>query len=163
MSTTALHYLGEDALRRTYEGLAGRIRPGGVLVNGDHLEPDSPKVHELAVDIGRRRAERQQALTHEDWESVVVGRPGGPRADPLLAARDRRTHPRCEGNDLTLTDHLALLREGRVRARRNGLAVRQEPCGGRGPLNRRATPDRGRSPLEPAPRPGGKRGILRGV
>nr|WSW47102.1 class I SAM-dependent methyltransferase [Streptomyces sp. NBC_01001] len=111
VSTTALHYLGEDTLRRTYEELAECIRPGGVLVNGDHLEPDSPKVHELAVDIGRRRAERQQALAHEDWESWWSGVRADPELTPLLATRDRRAHPRCEGNDLTLTNHLALLRE----------------------------------------------------
>ncbi|MEU8778939.1 class I SAM-dependent methyltransferase [Streptomyces sp. NPDC048606] len=111
VSTTALHYLGEAALRRTYGELAQRIRPGGVLVNGDHLEPDSPKVHELAVDIGRRRAERRQALAHEDWESWWSGVRADPALDPLLAARGRHSHPRCEGNDLTLTAHLALLRE----------------------------------------------------
>ncbi|UQX04219.1 class I SAM-dependent methyltransferase [Streptomyces sp. RerS4] len=111
VSTTALHYLGEEALRRTYRELAARIRPGGVLVNGDHLEPDSPKVHELAVDIGRRRAERRRSHTHEDWESWWSGVRADPELTPLLAARDRHTHPPCEGNDLTLTDHLCLLRE----------------------------------------------------
>ncbi|MFK0232827.1 class I SAM-dependent methyltransferase [Streptomyces vinaceus] len=111
VSTTALHYLGEATLRRTYRELAERIRPGGVLVNGDHLGPDSPKVHELAVDIGRRRAERQQALAHEDWDAWWSGVRADPELSPLLAARDRRTHPHCEGNELTLTDHLALLRE----------------------------------------------------
>ncbi|MFJ3923316.1 class I SAM-dependent methyltransferase [Streptomyces sp. NPDC090022] len=111
VSTTALHYLGADALRRTYQELAQRIRPGGVLVNGDHLEPDSPKVHELAVDIGRRRAERQRALAYEDWESWWTGVRADPELTPLLAAGDRGAHPRCEGNDLTLTDHLTLLRE----------------------------------------------------
>ncbi|MCX4545750.1 class I SAM-dependent methyltransferase [Streptomyces sp. NBC_01565] len=111
VSTTALHYLGEATLCRTYKELAECIRPGGVLVNGDHLEPDSPKVHELAVDIGRRRAERQQALAHEDWESWWSAVRADPELTPLLADRDRRAHPRCEGNDLTLTDHLVLLRE----------------------------------------------------
>lgn len=69
MSTTALHYLGTDTLRRVYRELAGLLRPGGILINGDHISPDSTKVSELALDIGRRRAARSAASLTEDWES----------------------------------------------------------------------------------------------
>ncbi|MER6995222.1 class I SAM-dependent methyltransferase [Streptomyces sp. NPDC000410] len=111
VSTTALHYLGEHTLRRVYRELAGRLRPGGVLVNGDHIGPDAAGIRELAVDIGRRHAERQLAFTHEDWESWWSGAAADPELAPLLSRRGQDRHPHCEGNDLTLSGHVALLRE----------------------------------------------------
>ncbi|QES51351.1 methyltransferase [Streptomyces venezuelae] len=111
VSTTALHYLGEDTLKQVYADLAGRLRPGGVLVNGDHISPDSAKVRELALDIGRRQAERCLALIHEDWQSWWSGAAADPELAPFLARRGERRHPPCEGNDLPLSGHVGLLRE----------------------------------------------------
>jgi SAM-dependent methyltransferase len=111
VSTTALHYLGENTLRSTCRELAAHLRPGGVLVNGDHLRPHSPTLGELATGIGQRRAERQRAFAHEDWASWWSGVAADPDLAHLLATRDGRPHPPCEGNDLTLAEHLALLHE----------------------------------------------------
>src|SRR5215469_11890191 len=36
-SSTALHWLGADAVRRLYDDLAGLIRPGGVFLDADHV------------------------------------------------------------------------------------------------------------------------------
>ncbi|MDN3295720.1 class I SAM-dependent methyltransferase [Streptomyces ficellus] len=111
VSTTALHYLDRRTLRRVYRELAGRLRPGGVLVNGDHISPDSARVSALADDIGRRHAERNLTLSHDDWHSWWSGATSDPELSRLLAQRDRQGHPRCEGNDLTVGGHVALLRE----------------------------------------------------
>lgn len=111
VSTTALHYLGEDTLRRVYRELAARLRPGGVLINGDHRCPDEAKVSEIVLDIGRRRAERQLAFTHDDWESWWSGVAADPDLAAVLAARRSHRHPPCEGNDLTPSGHTALLCE----------------------------------------------------
>ncbi|WP_372482378.1 class I SAM-dependent methyltransferase [Streptomyces bambusae] len=110
VSTTALHYLGKDTLRAVYTELAGRLRPGGILVNGDHISPDSTRVSELAGDIGRRYAERNAELAAEDWESWWSGAAADPELGPLLAARGAGRRPPCEGNDLTLSGHVELLR-----------------------------------------------------
>lgn len=111
VSATALHYLDRPTLCRVYRELAGRLRPGGVLVNGDHISPDSPKVSQLAVDIGRRHAERHLTFTHDDWESWWSGAASDPELARFLGRRGSHRHPRCEGNDLTISSHLDLLRE----------------------------------------------------
>ncbi|MEV6397008.1 class I SAM-dependent methyltransferase [Streptomyces sp. NPDC051907] len=111
VSTTALHYLGEAALGRVYGDLARQMRPGGVLVNGDHIALDAARVSALSVEIGRRHAERELAFTHEDWESWWSGAAADPELAPLLARRGSHRHPPCEGNAPTLSGHVALLRE----------------------------------------------------
>ncbi|MEJ8640957.1 class I SAM-dependent methyltransferase [Streptomyces sp. MS1.HAVA.3] len=111
VSTTALHYLGTETLRRVYRELADRLRPGGILINGDHISPDSTRVCELAVDIGRRHAERNATSSREDWDSWWTSAAADPELAPLLAGRAAEGRPRCEGNDLTLSGHVALLRE----------------------------------------------------
>ncbi|MFD8553602.1 class I SAM-dependent methyltransferase, partial [Streptomyces fradiae] len=44
VSATALHYLPEPALLSVYEQVRESLRPGGVLVNGDHLFQEDPAV-----------------------------------------------------------------------------------------------------------------------
>ncbi|MEY9989302.1 SAM-dependent methyltransferase [Streptomyces sp. V4I8] len=90
VSTTALHYLGPDALRRTYRQLAGLLRPGGVLVNGDHFPHDDTVLAGLAACVGRRHAERGQALAHEDWAAWWAAVAEDPELTDLLAERRRR-------------------------------------------------------------------------
>ncbi|MDX3733022.1 class I SAM-dependent methyltransferase [Streptomyces caniscabiei] len=111
VSTTALHYLGTETLRRVYRELAGLLRPGGILINGDHISPDSTKVSELAVDIGRRRSERTAVPHIEDWDSWWAGAAADPELARLLAHRADTGRPHCEGNDLTLSGHVTLLRD----------------------------------------------------
>ncbi|MEV8530525.1 class I SAM-dependent methyltransferase [Streptomyces sp. NPDC051211] len=110
VSATALHYLDEPTLRRTYRELAERLRPGGVLVNGDHISPDAPGVSELALQLGQRRIE--SCLDNsEDWESWWSEAATDPELARLAARHERGQHPHCEGNDLTLSGHVSLLRE----------------------------------------------------
>lgn len=71
VSTTALHYLGPDALHRTYRQLAALLRPGGVLVNGDHFPHDDTALAGLAGCVGHRHAERGTL-----WRTRT-GTPGG--------------------------------------------------------------------------------------
>ncbi|GAB2879010.1 class I SAM-dependent methyltransferase [Streptomyces deserti] len=116
VSTTALHYLAQDDLRRTYRQLAALLRPGGVLVNGDHLPPEgSPRAAGIVTHVARRRAERQQAFTHEDWDSWWAAVADDPELADLLAER-RRRQPRDgtragTGPGLPLSTHLRLLRQ----------------------------------------------------
>ncbi|MFF0627045.1 class I SAM-dependent methyltransferase [Streptomyces sp. NPDC004296] len=117
VSTTALHYLPEPVLRRTYAQLAALLRPGGALVNGDHLPQSGAVAGALAAHVGRRRAARLQDGAHEDWESwwaAVVAEPE--LAEPLAERRRRLSVPAaggggCADNGLSVSDHTALLRE----------------------------------------------------
>ncbi|MEU6863221.1 class I SAM-dependent methyltransferase [Streptomyces sp. NPDC046876] len=111
VSTTALHYLSEDALRRVYRDLAERLCPGGVLVNGDHIAPDSAGIRALAADIGRRHCERNLAFTHEDWASWWSGAAEDPELAALLPRADSPGHPPCSSADLPVAAHTALLHE----------------------------------------------------
>ncbi|MBC2904771.1 class I SAM-dependent methyltransferase [Streptomyces cupreus] len=116
VSTTGLHYLTPDVLRHTYEQLAALLRPGGVLVNGDHLAPEgSPEAAGLVAHIGRRQAERQQVFAHEDWDSWWAAVADEPELTDLLAER-RRRQPRNgtktgTGPGLPLSAHVRLLRQ----------------------------------------------------
>ncbi|MBV7697553.1 trans-aconitate 2-methyltransferase [Streptomyces sp. TRM70350] len=114
VSTTALHYLAPPALRRTYRQLAALLRPGGVLVNGDHLPPEGgPEAAGIVAHVGRRRAERQQAFAHEDWESWWTAVAGEPELADLLAER-RHKQPgngTGRGSGLPLSAHVRLLRQ----------------------------------------------------
>ncbi|WP_225095492.1 trans-aconitate 2-methyltransferase [Streptomyces sp. CoH27] len=112
VSTTALHYLAPDTLYRVYRELAGLLRPGGVLVNGDHFPPDDAVLAELAGCVGRRRAERQRAFAQEDWASWWTAAAADPELADLVAERDRRQP--ATGTDsaarLSLSGHIRLLR-----------------------------------------------------
>ena len=117
VSTTALHYLNPDALRRTYGQLASLLRPGGILVNGDHLPPDDTELAEIAGHIGRRRAERRRAFAHEDWSSWWAAIAEDPELTDLFTEHQTRRSPTGTDNAprLSLPTHLRLLRQAGFR------------------------------------------------
>jgi SAM-dependent methyltransferase len=119
VSTTALHYLSEPALLHTYRRLAALLRPGGALVNGDHFPQQGQPLSELTAYVGRRRAERSYAHTHEDWEPWWAEAAQDPELADLFAQRERRrAAARSSGSgddDLTAARHAELLREAGFR------------------------------------------------
>jgi SAM-dependent methyltransferase len=86
VSTTALHWLSVEELRGMYAELATVLRPGGLLLNGDHLAVDqaeSPVLARLGHALIEREERRRFPAGHEEswtgwWEAVA--------ADPALAA-----------------------------------------------------------------------------
>jgi SAM-dependent methyltransferase len=84
VSTTALHYLDRDTLLGTYRQLAALLRPGGVLVNGDHLPQGEAGPAEIAAHVGRCRADRQRVFAHEDWGSWWAAVGDDPELTDLL-------------------------------------------------------------------------------
>ncbi|MEU3186674.1 class I SAM-dependent methyltransferase [Streptomyces sp. NPDC006923] len=109
VSTTALHYFPDRLLQTVYAQLARILRPGGVLVNADHLLQEAA---ELAAHVGHKRAGRQQAFAHEDWESWWAAAEQDPNLTALFHER-RRRHNRQDGNrnnGLTLARHSEMLR-----------------------------------------------------
>ncbi|MEU2736108.1 class I SAM-dependent methyltransferase [Streptomyces sp. NPDC007095] len=115
VSTTALHYLAEPTLVRTYRRLAALLRPDGAFVNGDHFPQGGPHCSHLTAHVGRRRAERLRAFEHEDWETWWKAAAQDPELADLFAERGQRqsAHGNEGGNDngLTLARHIELLRQ----------------------------------------------------
>ncbi|MEW2134692.1 class I SAM-dependent methyltransferase [Streptomyces sp. NPDC005435] len=97
VSTTALHYLAEPALLDTYRALAAMLRPGGVLVNGDHFPPSDGACRSVTAHVGRRHAERTDAHTPEDWQSWWAAAAQDPELADLFDERLRRVSA-CGGN-----------------------------------------------------------------
>ena len=107
VSTTALHWLGEDELAALYAELATVLRPGGVLVNGDHLADDAPTLARLGdalLDAERQRQypgwakdardakdPSEQPENWTDWWSAVLADPN--LAGPVAQRADRQRLP----------------------------------------------------------------------
>lgn len=110
VSTTALHYLPEHLLHSTYAELTTLLRPGGVLVNADHLAQEGSGFAEITEFVGTRRAERRRAFDHEDWEAWWAAVENEPELTALCAERRKRktTHSGCA---ITLGRHVELLAE----------------------------------------------------
>ena len=107
VSTTALHWLGEDELAVLYAELATVLRPGGVLVNGDYLADDAPTLARLGdalLDAERQRQYPGRANEADeadeandrpenwtDWWSAVLADPN--LAGPVAQRADRQRLP----------------------------------------------------------------------
>lgn len=114
VSTTALHWLREPELRAVYLEVAGILRPGGLLLDGDHLAADETSVPALA---GLERAlvverERRSVASREswrDWWDAVAGAPAF--ADAVAERRRRGVESGHHGSRSVLLDaHVAALR-----------------------------------------------------
>jgi SAM-dependent methyltransferase len=115
-SSTALHWLGADAIRRLYGDLARLIRPGGVFLDADHVGPgrDDGRLGAVArrmteLELDRRAADSRAGESWDEWWQAV-------RAEPALAdaltVRDGLGHARQHGrHELGDDDHRRLLRE----------------------------------------------------
>jgi SAM-dependent methyltransferase len=85
VSTTALHWLPHSALTALYAELSGLLRPGGVLLNGDHLREDdaAPRLQRLQRALlereERRRLPGGHAESWTDWWAAAA-------TEPALAA-----------------------------------------------------------------------------
>ncbi|MDH6574466.1 class I SAM-dependent methyltransferase [Kitasatospora sp. MAP5-34] len=116
VSTTALHYPEPDNLREIYRELAAVLRPGGVLVNGDHLLPEDPALAALTTAVGRHRSLRQEVDEAEDWAAWWAAAGQVPEFADLLAVRARQPAPaNGDGNGLSAAQHEQLLREAGFR------------------------------------------------
>lgn len=120
VSTTALHWLPPGALRAMYAELATVLRPGGLLLNGDHFTAAEPGVARL----GRALTERQQRRAAEAAAADPGGRGEGwsqwweaAEADPGLAGLTEERNRRAWSADhhgtesTTLAAHVNALRE----------------------------------------------------
>jgi SAM-dependent methyltransferase len=94
VSTTALHWLSAPALRTMYAELATVLRPGGLLLNGDHLTEDEAATPFLAR-LDRALTERWEARAgaggdQEDWTDWWRAATADPALAGPAAERERR-------------------------------------------------------------------------
>jgi len=116
VSTTALHWLEPSALRAMYAGLAAVLRPGGLVLNGDHLTEDeaqAPVLARLDRALTERWEDRAGACgDEEDWKSWWQAA----TADPVLAgpaaerARRRLSEDHHGSESVRLAEHVRALR-----------------------------------------------------
>jgi len=94
VSTTALHWLPPGALAAMYAELATVLRPGGLLLNGDHLSEDeqtAPTLARLGRALIEREEERRFPAGHpETWDGWWAAVGAEPALAPLLAEREKR-------------------------------------------------------------------------
>ncbi len=93
VSTTALHWLTAPSLMALYAEVATVLRPGGLLLDGDHLREDET-VSPVLAGLGRALIERaeRRSLTADDaetwsgwWDAVAED----PALTDLFARRQR--------------------------------------------------------------------------
>lgn len=115
VSTTALHWLAEHDLRTLYAELAGLLRPGGIFLNGDHMEADdsASRLRDLEREIARKALRRRFPDGRpEDWRQWWDAF----TADPALAAlaAERKNGSSAAHHDGSesprLSTHVAALR-----------------------------------------------------
>jgi SAM-dependent methyltransferase len=93
VSTTALHWLAPSDLAAMYAEVATVLRPGGLLLNGDHLEEDEAVAPTL-VRLGSAliRAEEQRCFPDghpENWAGWWTAALADPALAEPTAARER--------------------------------------------------------------------------
>jgi SAM-dependent methyltransferase len=110
VSTTALHWLSESELRAVYAELASVLKPGGLLLDGDHFKLD-PKEHPTLAKLDRALLEREDSRRFpqghaESWQGWWEAVAADPRLSVYAAERDRRRvesgHHASESNQLAV-------------------------------------------------------------
>ncbi len=93
VSTTALHWLPGPALAALYAELATVLRPGGLLLDGDHFSGDkaaSPTLDRLGEALIEREDERRFPGGHtETWQGWWESAAADPGLAGLAARRER--------------------------------------------------------------------------
>jgi SAM-dependent methyltransferase len=116
VSTTALHWLTASQLAAMYGQLARVLRPGGLLLDGDHLCEDSAAAPVLArlgqVLSERADARRAPVGQQEDWKQWWAAATADPAlAGPAARRASRRLSEDHHGSEsLLLNQHVSALR-----------------------------------------------------
>jgi SAM-dependent methyltransferase len=88
VSTTALHWLPESALRTAYAELATVLRPGGLFLNGDNLKTSTPGLSRLERALTERATHRRFGENApEDWRQWWDAAAADPVLSGLIAPR----------------------------------------------------------------------------
>jgi trans-aconitate methyltransferase len=111
VSTTALHWLAPADLADLYRQLAQILPPGGLFLNGDHLQYDASTP--TLVDLAARHDAATQARAHaagvatwDEWWAQAAAHPG---LGPLVAERTARFADRPPNGPIGVSVHLDAL------------------------------------------------------
>lgn len=119
LSTTALHWLPAPLLVQLYHQLGKLVRPGGVVLNGDHLAfaPHLPTFRAVVGGIQKRRSAIPATDTDtEDWQTWWNALKQEPGMELIFAERERRfTNTTHHGTDTLVELHEAALRDAGFR------------------------------------------------
>lgn len=112
LSSTALHWLSPVHLLGVYEACARLLRPGGLLMNADHLRygDEHPTLRRLSEHHDRATQQAgfaAGALDYAAWYAEAVSHPD---LAGLAAERERRFADRPPQPDASLAFHLSSLR-----------------------------------------------------
>ena len=110
VSTTALHWLTRDELAQVYGAVATLLRPGGVLVDGDHFSVPEPGLDRLTRVVREHRAERVGLAAAEDWEQWWDAVGDAPELADLTRERGARPIDHAVPELPLLPDHVGLLK-----------------------------------------------------
>jgi SAM-dependent methyltransferase len=114
VSTTALHWISPPDLESMYAELATALRPGGLLLNGDHLAADdtTPALARLEHAIYDKQTERTFAGDRpEDWRAWWDAVEADPDMSALNAARTTAGADHHGSESLLLSQHSDALRK----------------------------------------------------
>ena len=117
VSTTALHWLDAAQLWAMYAELATALRPGGLVLDGDHLKEDAravPVLARLGDAVSERAAGRRLGGREhqEDWKAWWEAATAAPElAGPAAERAQRRLSEDHHGSEsVLLIEHVAALR-----------------------------------------------------
>jgi trans-aconitate methyltransferase len=116
LSTTALHWLPASKLVELYRQLGQIVRPGGLVLNGDHIpfEPRLERFQQVAEAVKKRL--QDEAFTQrgvEDWTQWWEALAQESTLKSLLTERERRFEAQRQARSYrpTFALHEAALRE----------------------------------------------------
>ena len=115
VSSTALHWLDRAALSTLYRSLAAMLRPGGLLVNADHLREEGGVIGQLTrglegdLEVTQRGHMAQGPRTWEGWWAEAEAAPE--LAGPMAERRRREHHHPAHQQPTSLEQHQQALRE----------------------------------------------------
>lgn len=121
VSSTALHWLPEGAMRRLYGELAALLRRNGVFLDADHARPgpDEVALAPVVATMSKLRTERvrQTAGPAETWGEWWAAIQAEPALADEVAARDRLNHAGLDGRHrMSDPEHRRLLLEAGFQA-----------------------------------------------
>ena len=114
VSTTALHWLTRPELAAVYRDVGALLRPGGVLVDGDHQDVGDARLTAVERAVAHGRAARVHAAAgrtpDEDWGQWWQAVGADPDLADLVGERGARPIDHRVDDLPTLADHEGALR-----------------------------------------------------
>ena len=113
VSTTALHWINENALEKLYKHCFEMLSPNGIFLNGEHIHPAAEDERvKMFYDSVRHRMEREnlRRLQALDWDAWWKSIGNDPMFSKEMKIRSERYGMGDHDKNVTLERHMDLLR-----------------------------------------------------